>query len=776
MNKKTIITALLTLVAMTGLGQTDTSALDSVFKSLDLQEVVVKSKKIRHSGDTISFNASTYLSKSDKVLEDLLKKMPGVTISPDGQISYNGKWITEFYIEGTDMLGGRYNIATTNINAEDVAAVQVIEHHQDAKVLQGTQRGENPAINIKLKNIAKGIWTSTLDAEVGTPTLARRATINLMNFKPKRQNISFYKTNNVGTDLRRDINAPADMNSDTGTGLLQPSRPSIGDTYSYRNDTHSLSVNQLHKMDDDHLLTYNINYLFDKERRNSTECSDYYITSDSTLTILEENGTQGKMNYLNSNLNYKINSRKLYLKEALSVSAAFNCGYGIINHDIAQHLNNHSLEITNRITAHRNLNNGSVADYLSVTAYTDKDACLTLPSLRQNIHIRQFDTDNTLSLFSRRIPHLMYSVNGTVAVKYQHLTTGIIQQDNRLYMVEPSVHIVPKLLLHNGERLQLLVYVPIGIRYYHINDKNQGGYGKAYFSVKPYANFSYKPNSHFDYNLLASYEESLPTAMQQLTATYYQNYRTTYANTCLLEAGLQRTFKTSASISYKDVIRMLFANVSLTYVNTHSQHSTAYRFVDDVTDYYLLPVGSDNCVYQIDQTFSKGFFKFNSKIQESITIGRNNGEYLIDDVQHNSRTDYMKASVNYNASFTKWLSLMTNNTLSISQPYTDGFKGKDLYRTFTDATSVILWVGSSFSFNTQMQYYYNSYFTQGRNNLFLNERIEYHLKSTTFSLECINIFDLKTYNRIIDNGVTRYVSQYQLRGRTVMAGIRIKLL
>ena len=457
--------------------------LDSIFKSLDLQEVVVKAKKIRHSGDTINYSASAYLSKEDKVLEDLLKKMPGISISADGQISYNGKWITEFYIEGTDMLGGRYNIATTNINAEDVAAVQVMEHHQDAKVLQGTQRGDNPAINIKLKNIAKGIWASSLDAEVGTPALARRATINLMNFKPQR-----------------------------------------------------------------------------------------------------------------------------------------------------------------------------------------------------------------------------------------------------------------------------------------------------HFSVKPYANFNYKPNSHFDYNLLASYEESLPSATQQLTASYYQNYRTTYANTCQLEAGLQRTFKTSASVSYKDVIRMLFANASLTYVNTHSQHSTAYRFVDDVTDYYLLPVGSDNCVYQIDQTFSKGFFKFNSKIQESITIGRSNGEYLIDDVQHNSRTDYLKASVNYNASFTKWLSLMTNNTLSISKPYTDGFKGKDLYRTFTDATSVILWVGSSFSFNTQMQYYYNSYFTQGRSNLFLNERIEYHLKSTIFSLECINLFDHKTYNRIIDNGVTRYVSQYQLRGRTVMAGIRIKLL
>ena len=78
--------------------------LDSIFKNLELKEVVVKSKKIRHSGDTICYNASTYLSKNDKVLEDLLKKMPGISISPDGQISYNGKWITEFYIEGTDML------------------------------------------------------------------------------------------------------------------------------------------------------------------------------------------------------------------------------------------------------------------------------------------------------------------------------------------------------------------------------------------------------------------------------------------------------------------------------------------------------------------------------------------------------------------------------------------------------------------------------------------------------------------------------------------------
>ena len=117
------------LVPLLSQAQTDSINLDSIFKTLDLQEVEVKAKKIRQSGDTVTYNASSYIKKEDKVLEDLLRKMPGISVSSDGQISYNGKWISDFYIEGSDLLGGRYTIATTNINADDIATVQVMENH-----------------------------------------------------------------------------------------------------------------------------------------------------------------------------------------------------------------------------------------------------------------------------------------------------------------------------------------------------------------------------------------------------------------------------------------------------------------------------------------------------------------------------------------------------------------------------------------------------------------------------------------------------------------------
>lgn len=86
--------------------------LDSLIRTLELQEVVVTAKKIRQSGDTISYAASSYISKNDKTLEDLLRKMPGIEIKADGQILYNGQWINEFYIEGLDMLGSNYSVAT----------------------------------------------------------------------------------------------------------------------------------------------------------------------------------------------------------------------------------------------------------------------------------------------------------------------------------------------------------------------------------------------------------------------------------------------------------------------------------------------------------------------------------------------------------------------------------------------------------------------------------------------------------------------------------------
>lgn len=88
------------------------SSIDFMLKAdnVALREVKVEAPKIRVLGDTLTYNLASYLGKSDVTLEDGLKKLPGVDVDKSGKINYQGKGISNFYIEGMDMLGGKPQI------------------------------------------------------------------------------------------------------------------------------------------------------------------------------------------------------------------------------------------------------------------------------------------------------------------------------------------------------------------------------------------------------------------------------------------------------------------------------------------------------------------------------------------------------------------------------------------------------------------------------------------------------------------------------------------
>ena len=86
-------------------------------KAVSLKEVTVKPDPLRQKGDTLSHNLASFLGKGDVTLEDGLKRLPGVDVAKSGAISYMGKPISQFNIEGMDLLGGKYNLATRNIPA-----------------------------------------------------------------------------------------------------------------------------------------------------------------------------------------------------------------------------------------------------------------------------------------------------------------------------------------------------------------------------------------------------------------------------------------------------------------------------------------------------------------------------------------------------------------------------------------------------------------------------------------------------------------------------------
>lgn len=108
------------------------------FEETTIKEVVVRAEPVKRRGDTLSYIVSAYAdSLVDRSIGDVLKKMPGIDVSDAGQIRYNNRPINKFYIEGLDLMGGRYGVAVNNVRAKDIARVEVMENHQPIRAMEG---------------------------------------------------------------------------------------------------------------------------------------------------------------------------------------------------------------------------------------------------------------------------------------------------------------------------------------------------------------------------------------------------------------------------------------------------------------------------------------------------------------------------------------------------------------------------------------------------------------------------------------------------------------
>ena len=87
--------------------------------------------------DTLKYDLTRFTSSQDRNVGDVLKKLPGINVEENGTIKYNGKEISNFYVEGMDVSGGRYNQINNNLKADAVQSAEVIEGHQPIKSLRG---------------------------------------------------------------------------------------------------------------------------------------------------------------------------------------------------------------------------------------------------------------------------------------------------------------------------------------------------------------------------------------------------------------------------------------------------------------------------------------------------------------------------------------------------------------------------------------------------------------------------------------------------------------
>jgi len=163
-------------VGMKSLKQELTTKEEDIFKEYQLQpenaldEVeVVYEMPVQIKGDTLVYNADSFQDGTERKLEDVLEKLPGVEINEDGQIEVEGKVVNKLMVNGKDFFDGDTKLASKNIPSKAVDKIQVLRNYAEVGQLRSVRNNQdNVALNIKLKEGKENFWFGDITAGAGT--------------------------------------------------------------------------------------------------------------------------------------------------------------------------------------------------------------------------------------------------------------------------------------------------------------------------------------------------------------------------------------------------------------------------------------------------------------------------------------------------------------------------------------------------------------------------------------------------------------------------------
>ena len=175
-------------------------------------------------GDTLIYNADSFKNGTERKLEDILEKLPGVEINDDGQIEVEGNVVSKLMVNGKDFFDGDTKLATKNIPSNAVDKVQVLRNYSEVGQLSSvTNNQDNVAINIKLKEGKENFWFGNVTAGAGASPDSELYLLQpkLFYYSPKFSLNFIGDLNNTGelALTRRDIRG-------FGGGFRSPSRSS----------------------------------------------------------------------------------------------------------------------------------------------------------------------------------------------------------------------------------------------------------------------------------------------------------------------------------------------------------------------------------------------------------------------------------------------------------------------------------------------------------------------------------------------------------------------
>ncbi|TXD80773.1 carboxypeptidase-like regulatory domain-containing protein [Subsaximicrobium wynnwilliamsii] len=773
----------------------------------ELKEVVLKSNPIIRRGDTLNYSVNSFVQEQDRTIADVLKRMPGIEVLSDGKILYQGKPINKYYIEGLDLLEGKYNLANENLPHRAVSKVQILENHQPIRILDSLVYSDKAALNIKLKNE----YTLTGQAELGsglTPLLWD-ANITPLLFTKKQQMLVSYQTNNTGNDAASQLKTLTfedlleQFENNTGKqdwlGIQKLSTPNFSEKRWLDNNIHLLTGNYLHKLKRDYEVRLNVSYLNDYQQQNGFTNTSFYTPTD-TISLMENKYNQLYLNSLETNLTIQKNTKENYLKNSLQFQGFWDGQIGNIQINgtpLSQNLSNRYFKFSNKFKTIFFLGKqlASLNSYirLNQTPQTLKVNPGQFEDLLNNgnpygevfqeVDLRSFYTNNSLG-FTKGWKQFSFSPNVGFQFENQNLESQISTSVNKMLLNafhndldwrRTKLYFDLK-TQYKKEKWRVELTTPVNFHRYQIEDEPlQESEELSRLTFEPRLSIIYDANAFWKFNTSASVSNQFGTINQLHYAYILRNYR----NIQRINTALPQTFNQTltAGISYRNPLKSFFWNIL--YTRTQSENNLLYQtqiMENGVTELQAIEQDNDRTSQNLSTRLSKYFSKLNTNVALNANFGLQDFQQILNEETSDIETQNFGIGGKIETDITDWF----NTEYQAKWAFSNNRIQEQSNTTITRQNHLLnlnFYPNENQYFTIKTEYIKNNLFSENTENFFadLVYRYTWKEKNIDFELQASNLFNTKNYRTININEFSYVETNFRLRPRQFLFKVRFSL-
>lgn len=753
-----------------------------------LKEVTVKADRIREQGDTIIYNVGSFAQQQDRSIGDVLKRMPGIDVANNGKIQYQGEDINKFYIEGSDLLGGKYGIATNGISHEDVGAVEVMENHQPMQVLSGISFSDKAAINLKLKNKAKATWTFHGDAGGGWSWQPEGAIwdgeLFAMAVMPGFQNITTMRTNNTGENLS---SSNTDFFADrrqtrlsqyVGVGL--PGVPSLSDKRTLFNRSFLVSTNSLWKLKNGEFKA-NIDYSFNRVTADASNITTYFLEDGNRIITENRNGTEHSHS-LSGKFIYELNQKTAFINNTLKTNINWDdvslATTGSLPNGQSAKLPDYY--VSNKFKMIKRFKGKHLVTFQSVNEWESLPQTLNLDmndeQFRQHISDHAFYTHESAA-YAFNIKGVTLSLEGGIKGYLRSMDSQLPELPEELPGLTENVVNTNYLTVYATpefeywvRRVNLSLELPISYAHYSFN-KAIANRDEVYFS--PSLSFNWKPNNRFSGTLSGGLGRSPMNLNLIHPGLIMTNYRT-------LKSGVDNFYNSlsqnvSASVSYKHTRHGLFANGRVIQSWSHVPYTMAQQLYGDYVVYSYADAKNDGKILMAMGNIGKTLDFMRGSCNVNGSFSRNESHLLSQQQSVNSVSTGWSIGGKISGNPCRWFSFDYRIDYTDSRLTMNGMSESWL-STMENELSLTFIPHRKWQWTVSGEHYRNELTEHNYKNIvMLDTRLIFQLnKRIEFAASLTNILNKRSYNYTTYSQLSSFESQRQLRGRQLLFSVTLR--